>query len=123
MKKGIFAAVAVAVAMTFSAGTASAGDAEAGKKVFKKCKSCHNTNDKDKVGPGLAGVFGAVAGAKDSKKYSSELKESGITWDEANLDKFLTKPKDMFKKTKMSFAGLKKEDDRKNVIAYLKTLK
>lgn len=124
MKKGIFAAVAVAVAMTMSAGVAKAsGDAEAGKKVFKKCKSCHNTDHKDKVGPGLQGVFGRAAGATDSKKYSSALKESGLTWDEATLDKFLAKPKDLVKKTKMSFAGLKKEDDRANVIAYLKTLK
>jgi cytochrome c len=52
-------------------------------------------------------------------KYSKAMQESGLTWDEATLDKYLTKPKDVVPKTKMAFAGIKKADQRADVIAYL----
>lgn len=100
---------------------AAEGDAKKGEKTFRKCKACHTaTEDKNKVGPSLMGVFGRKAGTHPDFKYSKGMTEIGVTWDEANLDKFLTKPKDFVKGTKMIFAGLKKEDDRANVIAYLK---
>ena len=97
-------------------------NADDGEKVFKKCKACHTVEagGKNKVGPNLNGVVGRAAGSMDGFKYSSDMKESGITWDETTLDKFLAKPKDVVKKTKMAFAGLKKEEDRAAVIAYLK---
>ncbi len=56
---------------------------------------------------------------KDYKKYSKAIKTSGIVWNEETLDGFLTKPKSYLKGTKMAFAGLKKEEDRANIIAYL----
>ncbi|MBF0589403.1 MAG: cytochrome c family protein [Magnetococcales bacterium] len=113
---------AACLAMGLSAGIADAGDAKKGSKVFRKCKACHTLDaGKHKVGPSLKGIMGRAAGTADGfTKYSSAMKESGITWDEATLDTFLTKPKAMIKKTKMSFAGLKKEKDRVNVIAYIK---
>ncbi|SDJ05508.1 c-type cytochrome [Aliiruegeria lutimaris] len=100
------------------------GDAAAGEKVFKKCKACHAVGEdaKNKVGPVLNGVVGAAAGQKEDFKYSSnllELAEGGLTWDEETLAAYLTKPKDVIPKGKMSFAGLKKEEDIANVIAYL----
>ncbi len=102
---------------------AVAGDVDAGAKVFKKCKACHVVDqEKNKVGPHLVNVFGRTAGSLESfKKYSNALKESGIVWNEETLDGFLEKPRKYLKGTKMAFGGLKKEEDRQNVIAYLKT--
>ncbi len=108
------------------ASEAMAGDAEAGAKLAKKkCGACHNfgEGDKHKTGPTLYGVYGGPAASVEGyTKYSTDLKEWGGEWTAENLDTFLTKPKAMFKKTRMGFAGLKKDDDRANVIAYLKSL-
>ncbi|MEX0316343.1 MAG: cytochrome c family protein [Ruegeria sp.] len=100
------------------------GDAEKGEKVFRKCKACHAVGEdaKNKVGPQLNGIIGAPAGQVEGFKYSSALTEAaegGLVWDEASLAEFLAKPKDFMKGTKMSFAGLKKESDQADVIAYL----
>ena len=102
---------------------AVAGDVDAGEKVFKKCKACHLVDqEKNKVVPHLVNVFGRTAGSLESfSKYSNALKESGIVWNDDTLNGFLEKPKAYVKGTKMAFGGLKKEEDRLNVIAYLKT--
>lgn len=104
-------------------GPALAGDIKAGEKVFKKCKACHVVDkEKNKTGPHLVNIMGRSAGSLESyKKYSKAMKESGIVWDEETLDGYLEKPKKYIKGTKMAFAGLKKEKDRENVIAYLKS--
>ena len=102
---------------------AFAADAAKGKKLFTKCKACHNADaPKNKVGPHLVGIVGRKAGAADGyTKYSKAIKDSGIVWDEANLDKWLTNPKGMYPGTKMIYPGLKSAEDRANVIEYLKT--
>ena len=85
---------AVVPALVLWNGAAMAGDAAAGEKVFKKCKTCHSMEaGKNKVGPSLAGVFGTAAGSVEGYKYSKALLESGITWDEGNLDTYLLKPR------------------------------
>ena len=110
-----------AVLAAFGSPAMADGDAAAGKKVFKKCKACHALEEgKKKVGPSLFGVIGRAAGAVEGFKYSKAMMESGLTWDDETLAKYLTKPKDLVPKTKMSFAGLRKEDDIENVIAYIK---
>ena len=116
------ATLALALAAALGSGAALAeGDAAKGEKVFKKCKVCHTFDPgKKKIGPHLKGIVGRKAGAVEGYKYSKAMAESDITWDEASLDEFLTKPKAFVKKTKMSFAGLKKEDQRADLIAYLK---
>ena len=101
----------------FSFNNSYAADAAKGKKLFTKCKACHNADaEKHKVGPYLVGIVGRKAASTDFTKYSKALKESGITWDE-----WLTNPKGMYPGTKMIYPGLKKAEDRANVIEYLKT--
>ena len=117
-------AVLFAGAICLAAGTAIAeGDADKGEKVFRKCKACHQVgeNAKNRVGPALNGVVGRNLGANPDYKYSKGLLAmKDKVWDEALLDAYLEKPKDVIKGTKMAFAGLKKEDERQDVIAYLK---
>ena len=72
------------------------------------------------MGPSLHGVFGRTAGTEEGFKYSDAMKESGIVWSEETLDVYLTKPKDMVPGTRMAFPGLKDEQDRADIIAYLK---
>ena len=98
------------------------GDAAKGKKLWKKCKACHTTDagGKNKIGPNLHGIFGKKAGSVEGYKYSAALKDSGITWDDATMDTWLKKPKEMVKGTKMVFPGFKKESQRQDMIAYLK---
>jgi len=116
---GLLAAAVVSLGLS---STAMAGDPALGEKVFKKCKACHVVDsDKNKTGPHLVNIMGRQAGSVEGfTKYSKAIKESGIVWDEATLDGFLEKPKKYLKGTRMAFAGLKKEEDRANVIAYLK---
>ncbi len=101
-------------------------DVKKGKKVFKKCKSCHKIGEdaKNTVGPQLNNLFGRVAASIEGYKYSKAMKakgEEGLTWNEETLNDFLKKPKKYIKKTKMSFKGVKKDKKRANLIAYLKT--
>ena len=116
------AAIALAFAAMLGSGAALAeGDAAKGKKVFKKCKTCHSFDPgKKKIGPHLTGVVGRKAASVEGYKYSKAMKAADIVWDEANLDEFLKKPKAFIKGTKMTFAGLKKESQRQDIIAYLK---
>lgn len=99
----------------------------AGEKVFKKCKACHQVGEgaKNKTGPVLTGIVGAAAGQVEGFKYSKPMKEAGdggLIWNETELVAFLTKPKAYMKRTKMSFAGLRKEGDIAAVIAYLNSV-
>ena len=100
----------------------ASGDVAAGEKVFKKCKACHVVEEgKNKTGPSLYGVVGRAAGSIEGYKYSKAMAGSGLVWDAETLDAYLTNPKKYLKGTKMAFAGLKKEKDRADVIAYLAT--
>ena len=90
-----------------------------GKKVFKRCKSCHSFT-KNKIGPNLRNIFDQKAGAVEGFKYSKAMKNSDIIWNDCTLDDFLKKPKKYIKGTKMQFSGLKKESHRKALIEYLR---
>lgn len=102
------------------AGAAPAGDAAAGEKVFNQCKACHTLQQgQNRVGPSLHGVVGRKAGMVAGFNYSQPMKASDITWDAEKLDKYLADPKGFIPGNKMAFPGLKKPEDRANVIAYL----
>lgn len=101
-------------------GQASAADAAAGEKLFARCQACHVVNGTtNKIGPHLSGVIGRQAGSLPDFNYSDAMKQSGITWDEQTLSQYLENPKQLIPGTKMVFPGLRKEEDRANVIAYL----
>jgi cytochrome c len=102
------------------------GDAAAGEKAFAVCKACHQIGPgaKNLVGPELNGLIGRKAGTVAGYNYSPANKDSGITWDEAELQKYLANPQAVVKGTKMLFPGFKDQTDKiNNVIAYLKTFK
>jgi cytochrome c len=110
-----------AVTTLVSASAFADGDADKGKKVYNKCKACHTLEaGKNRIGPSLHGIMGRAAGTVDGFKYSSAMAESGLTWDEATLAKYLEDPRGFIPGNKMAFPGLKKEDDRADVIAYIK---
>ncbi len=115
-------AVAVSGALAGQAMALEPGDAAAGAKVFKKCQACHSivAADGNKIGPNLHGVIGRTSGTQEGFSYSEAMKSSGLTWDEATLEKYLRDPKGFVPKNKMAFAGLKKDSDLANVLAYLK---
>ena len=118
--------VAGVAALVIGGGMAHAADADKGKKVFRKCKACHKVEaGKKGVGPHLFGVVGRAVGSVEGYKYSKGMLDfaDGKSWTAEELDGYLTNPKKHVKGTKMAFAGLRKEADRADVIAYLESLK
>lgn len=92
-------------------------------KSFSQCAVCHSVEPGENgMGPTLAGVFGAKAGHIADFAYSTPMRESGITWDEASLDAYLANPQGAVPGTKMSYGGLRDEQKRAAIIAYLKAL-
>lgn len=109
-----------------SAASMAAGNPAEGEKIFKRsCSACHiATKDGPKrLGPSLFGVAGRKAGSVEGFRYSEANKNSGVTWTPDVLDKYLIDPKKYIPGTSMAFAGVKKDDERANVVAYLETLK
>ncbi|MFZ4383206.1 MAG: c-type cytochrome [Sandarakinorhabdus sp.] len=98
------------------------GDAAQGEVVFAQCKACHVVDaGKNRVGPSLWAVVGRTAGTVPGFTYSKANKDSGVAWTEDVLYKYLEAPQKFMPGTKMAFGGLKKPQDRADVIAYLKT--
>jgi cytochrome c len=124
------AALALAFALTSFTGAAFAqqGNADAGEDVFKKCRACHAVGDgaTNKVGPQLNGIIGRKSGTVEGFAYSDSNKEAGakgLVWTPEELIKYLENPQAYMPKNKMAFAGLKDEQDRRDVIAYLAKFK
>ena len=102
----------------------AAGDPAAGERIFAAhCAVCHATAPgENKAGPSLAGIVGSRSGAVPGYNFSPAMKDTNVTWDDANLDKYLANPSGFIHGTKM-FVNLPNETDRQNVIAYLNALK
>src|SRR3546814_12173013 len=115
---------AAALARALPAGASAAGDAAGGEQVVERCTACHAVGEdaKNKVGPQLNGVVGRAAGTVEGFKYSKAMAAAGaggLVWSAAALDAYLADPKGYIKANRMSFAGLRKEAERDDVIAYL----
>ena len=121
-------AVATAFVLAGTGFAHAAGDVANGEKIFKKCQACHavGPDAKNKVGPVLNGVIGRTAGTLPGFTYSDAMiaaGQSGVVWTDEELNIYLTNPKELVPGTKLGFPGLKKEEDRADVIAYLETFK
>ncbi len=95
---------------------------ENGEKLYKKCGACHNyeKGSKSKIGPNLWDIVNRLKASSEGFAYSNALAEIGGMWDFEELNKFLFKPKDYIQGTKMNFAGLKKAEDRADIILWLR---
>lgn len=100
---------------------AAEGDAVNGEKLFARCSACHSVDGTRKSGPTLQGVAGRKAGAAEGARYSKALAGSDIVWDDASLDAYLEAPAKLVRGTTMTIR-IPKPEERKDLIAYLKTL-
>ena len=127
IRSGIAGIAFAASAMLLAPESAPAqeGNAEEGAEVYKKCRACHDVGPeaKNKVGPLLNGIIGRQAGTIEGYNYSDANKQAGakgLVWTEQVMLKYLENPLAFMPGTKMAFAGLKDEQDRRDVIAHLK---
>ena len=102
----------------------ASADVAAGEKLAKKCTACHvfEAGGANKVGPALWSIVNNAKASVDGFAYSTALAEFGGIWDYQSLNAFLAKPKTYISGTKMNFAGLKKPEDRANMVAWLRTM-
>jgi cytochrome c len=125
MRLASLAAGGFAAALAFAPLTASAQDAEAGQRVFNQCRACHTINQggRNGVGPNLWGMYERRAGAIEGFRYSANMRtlaDGGLTWNEENLRRYLTNPKDLVPQGSMAFNGIRNEEQLTNLIAYLR---
>lgn len=99
----------------------NAGDYDNGRRVAAQCRSCHTltADGGNRVGPNLHGLFGRAAGSAEGFNYSDAVRNSGITWDEAQLDQWLAGPRTFLPGNRMSFPGVNDEKDRHDLITFL----
>lgn len=118
--KTIAAAAVIASTAFVSGAIAQDGNAEAGKKVYNKCKTCHVlTGDENKLGPTLECIIGRHSAKIEGFAYSDDLKNLNITWDIEHLTKYITKPKDVAPKGKMAFAGINKPEQIADLLTFI----
>ncbi len=111
----------LAVTSIAAASSARAQDVAAGESSFRKCLPCHSIGEgaKNKVGPVLNGLDGRQSGTVEAFSYSDANKNSGITWNKDQFLEYITDPKAKIPSTKMVFAGIKNENERNDLWAYI----
>lgn len=115
------AAPPTATTIKDATGATFTGDATAGEKTFRQCAACHKIEaGKNGIGPSLNGVAGRKAGTGAGYNYSGPMKNANLIWNDQTLADYLENPRKKVPGTKMTFAGLRKPQDRANVIAYMK---
>lgn len=116
------ATLSAAVILALGPEARADGDPVKGEKVFAKCKTCHEiASDKNKVGPTLQGVIGRKAGTVPGFKYSEAMLGSGVVWDAQAIAEYARQPKEFIPGNKMVFAGLKKDDEVEDLIAFIES--
>jgi cytochrome c len=118
----MFRSLLLAVSLIGLTADAMAQDVAAGEKSFNKCRACHQVGEtaKNTVGPILNGLFGRKSGTIAGYNYSEANKNSGLTWDDAVFSDYIKDPKGKIPGTKMSFSGIKNEQEIKDLTAFLK---
>ena len=97
------------------------GDLDRGRKLYLQCRACHSLkeNEPHKIGPNLFKIIGSTAGTMKGYNYSDALSKSEIVWTKENLDLWLEKPYEIIPGNKMVFSGMRKQEDRNDLIAYV----
>jgi len=121
MTMRVVAACALAAALMLSAASwaRADGDPAKGEQIYHRCQGCHSI-DRNRVGPMHKGLFGRTAGSVPGFSYSDAMKNSRIVWSEQTLDQFLQGPRKMVPGTKMTYAGLRSEQQRIDLLAFLR---
>lgn len=111
------------VLMATGLGTAAhaEGDPAQGERVFTRCVACHSVElGQNRIGPSLHGVIDNPAGSVEGFNYSAAMENSELVWDDQTMDEYLRDPRGTVPGTTMAFAGLRNDEEIKNVIAYLR---
>jgi len=119
------AAMVLAILCAPAGARADTAEVQDGQTQFKQiCATCHtNEPSKNKIGPTLFGLIGRRSGSAPGFSYSDAMRNAGIVWNEQTLDKYLADPKAFVPGNKMPYLGVKKPEARKDIIAYLSTLR
>ena len=122
MKELMIVTASALAAIAVSASAASAQDVDAGQRQFNKCLPCHavGPDAENKIGPELNGLDGRHSGTAPNYSYSEANKNSGIVWNEASFKEYIKNPAAKVPGTKMTFAGIKNDQDVNDLWAYLK---
>lgn len=112
-------AIAAALIVLLPGHVLADGDPARGEAIYARCQGCHSI-ERNRIGPMHRGLFGRTAGTVAGFAYSDAMKQSGIVWDDATLDRFLASPREVVPGTKMTYAGIADAQERADLIAYLK---